>query len=98
MADRENVIKGLEHCRKYGALSGQDCNGHYEYTDNLQDIIRANNHRHECPYGKCKTGCMVTLVDDTIALLKKYEGQIEQLEHALSIAENNLNYYINGND
>lgn len=70
MIDKEKVLKGLEYCRKYGTLCGRDCNGYYEYTDNLQDIIKANNRRPNCPYGNVKTGCVVTLIDDTIALLK----------------------------
>lgn len=74
MPDMEKVISGLKHCRKYGTLCGLDCNGHYEYTDNLQDIIKANNHRKDCPYGRCRTGCVVTLVDDATALLKAQEA------------------------
>ena len=31
-------------------------------------------------------------------LLKEQEEQIEQLEHDLAVTENNINYYINGND
>jgi len=73
MSDKEKVIKGLEYCKKYGALGGNDCNGHYEYTDNLRDIIKANNHRKDCPYGQCKTGCVVTLIDDALFLLKEQE-------------------------
>ena len=32
------------------------------------------------------------------ALLKEQEEQIERLEHDLAVAQNNLNYYMNGND
>ena len=35
---------------------------------------------------------------DALALLKEQESQIEQLEHDLAVAQNNLNYYVNGND
>jgi hypothetical protein len=35
---------------------------------------------------------------DAIALLKEQEAQIEQLEHDLAVTQNNLNYYVNGND
>ena len=73
MADREKVIKGLEHCRQYGTLCGKDCSGVFSYTDNLEDIVKIGEHRHDCQYGKCKTGCVVTLVDDAIALLKEQE-------------------------
>ena len=80
MMSEENVLKALEHCRKYGSLCGQDCSGHYEYTDDLEDIIRANNHRADCPYGKCKTGCVVTLIDDVIDILKKQKEAICKLQ------------------
>lgn len=48
------------------------------------------------------------LIDDTLELLKEQAEQlellkeqaeqIERLEHDLAIAENNLSYYVNGND
>ena len=78
--DMEKVIKGLEHCKQYGSLGGNDCNGHYEYTDNLQDIIKANNHRKDCPYGQCRTWCVVTLVADALTLLEEQESIIESLK------------------
>lgn len=31
-------------------------------------------------------------------LLKEQEKQIDELEYSLSVAENNLNYYVNGNE
>lgn len=76
MADREKVIKGLEHCRQYGTLCGKDCSGVFSYTDNYEDIVKSGEHRHDCPYGKCKTGCVVTLVDDALALLKEQEPRV----------------------
>ena len=76
MIDRDKVIKGLEHCRRYGTLCGKDCSGIFTYEDNLQDIIKKSEHRHDCPYGKCKTGCVVTLVDDALALLKEQEQKL----------------------
>ena len=79
--DREKVIKGLEHCKKYGSLGGNDCNGHYEYTDNLQEIIKANNHRKNCPYGQCRTGCVVTLVADVLTLLKEQAPAKDENSH-----------------
>ena len=85
--DSAKVVKGLEHCKKYGSLGGNDCNGHYEYTDNLQEIIKANNHRKDCPYGQCRTGCVVTLVADALAMLKEQEAEIRQLRLALDIAK-----------
>ncbi len=78
MTDINKVIAGLEHCRKYGSLGGNDCFGHYEFTDNM----RTGEHRHDCPYGKCKTGCVVTLVGDAVALLKKHNRpDCEHAEH-----------------
>lgn len=32
------------------------------------------------------------------AILKKQAERIKQLEHDLAVAQNNLNYYVNGND
>ena len=76
MPDLNKAIAGLEHCRKYGSLGGNDCSGHYEWTDwkDEMDITRLEEHRHDCPYGKCKTGCVVTLVEDATELLKEYRG------------------------
>lgn len=73
MTDLNKVIASLEHCRKYGSLGGNDCFGHYVWTDE-RDITRLEEHRHDCPYGKCKTGCVVTLVEDAVELLKEYRG------------------------
>ena len=33
-----------------------------------------------------------------LELLKEQEDQIEQLEHDLAVTQNNLNYYVCGND
>ena len=72
MAELKTIIEGLEHCRKYGTLSGQNCNGHYErYTEDGQTIALVDEHRTQCPYGDCKTGCLVTLIDDALKLLKE---------------------------
>ena len=37
-------------------------------------------------------------IDDGYSLLTEQEDQIEQLEHDLAVTQNNLNYYVNGND
>ena len=42
--------------------------------------------------------CMGQMIEDTITLLKEQEAQIERLEHDLAVTQNNLNYYVNGND
>jgi hypothetical protein len=41
---------------------------------------------------------MENLMMDALELLKEQEQQIEQLEHDLAVTQNNLNYYVNGND
>ena len=55
-----------------------------------------------CPYEYknfiYRVGCKVDLMRDALALLKEQEEQIEQLEHDLAVTQNNLNYYVNGND
>lgn len=38
------------------------------------------------------------LLQRAIELLKEQGERIEQLEHDLAITQNNLNYYMNGND
>lgn len=38
------------------------------------------------------------IIEQAIALLKEQDDQIEQLEHDLAVTQNNLNYYVNGND
>lgn len=35
--------------------------------------------------------------EEILALLKEQNELIERLEHDLAVAQNNLNYYINGN-
>lgn len=73
--DREKVIKGFTVCSKHGLLNGEDCHGHYEYTDNLANIIKANDYSKQCPYNGCKTGCVKTLAKDVLALLKEQEAR-----------------------
>jgi hypothetical protein len=79
MTDREKIVTALEHCRQYGALCGKDCSGIFTYMDNGKNIVKANEYRYDCPYGKCKTGCVVTLIDDTIALLKEQQSLIDEI-------------------
>ena len=53
-----------------------------------------------CWYGQNNPDfrCQDRLKEDALALLKEQEQQIEQLEHDLAVTQNNLNYYVNGND
>ena len=85
--NREKVIKGFTVCSEHGLLNGEDCHGHYEYTDNLADIIKANDYSKQCPYNGCKTGCVKTLAKDVLTLLKEQEAEIRQLRLALDIAK-----------
>lgn len=67
----KKTISGLEFCKQYGSLGGHDCNGHYErYTEDGQAIALVGEHRSQCPYGKCTTGCIVTMIQDALDLLK----------------------------
>jgi hypothetical protein len=54
----------------------------------------------DCSKYASETGlkCMENLMMDALELLKEQEQQIEQLEHDLAVTQNNLNYYVNGND
>jgi len=57
----------------------------------------------KCPYdyngrGNGKSECTAELAADVLAMLKEQEEQINRLEYDLAVAENNLNYYVNGND
>jgi hypothetical protein len=83
MADREKVIKALTECIFL-----------HEHPDDDAGCF-------ECPYrqdekGTCPT--MIPFLKDVLELLKEQEQQIEQLEHDLAVTQNNLNYYVNGND
>lgn len=68
----ESIIKGLECCTSHGDMCGSDCNGFYMYDEN-QNIIKEHEYRSQCPYGKCKTGCVITLAKDALTLLKALE-------------------------
>ncbi len=71
---REKVIKGFTVCSEHGLLNGEDCHGHYEYTDNLADIIKANDYSKQCPYNGSRTGCVKTLAKEALAMLKEQEA------------------------
>lgn len=57
-----------------------------------------------CPYSGLLCGedddskCREDLMADALDLLKEQEEQIERLEHDLDVAQNDLHYYVNGND
>ncbi len=52
----------------------------------------------DCPYKKECCLDSQNVMEDALDMLKKQRSQIEILEYKLAVAENNLNYYINGND
>ena len=53
----------------------------------------------DCPYDYADSSdCVVELAKNALELLKVQEAKIERLEHDLSVAENNLNYFVNGNN
>lgn len=83
--DINKVIKGFTICSEHGWFTGEDCHGHYEYTDNLADIIKANDYSKQCPYNGCNTGCIKTLAKDVLSLLKEQEAEIRQLRQAVKL-------------
>ena len=57
----------------------------------------------KCPYdyngrGNGKSECTAELAIDVLTMLEEQEEQIERLEYDLAVTQNNLNYYVNGND
>jgi hypothetical protein len=63
-----------------------------EISDYFFDIYRNEKNGYSPAQEYCNAA------EDAIALLKELQSQIEILEYKLAVAENNLNYYINGND
>lgn len=96
--DREKVIKGFTVCSEHGLLNGEDCHGHYEYTDNLADIIKANDYSKQCPYNGCKTGCVKTLARDVLSLLKEQEAVVPYKHDAVWLCGNCENEKIGWDD
>lgn len=58
----------------------------------------------DCPWEACEQEHEVVnsvpygLLRDAVQLIKEQAQQIERLERDLAVTENNLNYYVNGND
>ena len=69
MADIEKVIKGLESCLKMGRLGVENC--------------RELN----CPYFEngSRLSCWLDVLDDAIALLKKQQEEILDMQAELDI-------------
>ena len=72
MIDR--VINALECCTQHGSMCGLDCSGHWGWSDDSHtgmDLV--DEYRTKCPYGNCETGCVKTLAQDAIAMLRAQE-------------------------
>ena len=65
-----------------------------EISDYFFSVYHHSKDREEINMAKDRCDA----VEDALALLKEQEEQIEQLEHDLAVTENNINYYVNGND
>lgn len=57
------------------------------------DYIRLREFDKIPLWGNCQIAMM-----DAVSILKEHEAQIERLEYDLAVTQNNLNYYVNGND
>jgi len=67
----------------------------------IDGCINTDDYCNDCDYDGCvfhHGSCEKDLLADALALLKEQEGQIEQLEHDLAVAQDDLYYYVNGND
>lgn len=57
---------------------------------------------NNCPYdAECKEAISIgqsPLRRDALELLKEQEAEIERLEYALVVTEDNINHYVNGKD
>ena len=82
MTDLEKVIYDIERCICHVPDACRDCSHDWSKKDG--DVTAID--------------CMEELMTDALELLKVQEAKIERLEHDLSVAENNLNYFVNGND
>ena len=92
MADREKVIKALECRKKADKRCGNPCEdtGLCHYATAVRGLDGEIYKPFICDRER--------ICADVLALLKEQEEQIERLEHDLAVAQNNLNYYVNGND
>ena len=54
----------------------------------------------DCPIKKdcCHDGLPEFAIGYALELLKEQQKQIDELEYNLAITQNNLNFYVNGND
>lgn len=65
--------------------------------ESLRDICNAKSNM-AIGKGKIAWAGYANTADAALVLLKEQEAQIERLEHDLAVTQNNLNYYVNGND
>lgn len=71
MIDKDNIVRALNLCLNHGTLGGTSCRGYWKWADDHKDIVAVDDYHKECPYDKCETGCVVTLIKDTIELIEQ---------------------------
>ena len=88
MIDRKKVIKAVECRKNVYKRCGNPC----ERIGDCEYAVWARDSDSE-PYYPC---CCDTekLCDDILELLKEMEAHIEQLDHDLYVAQNNIYYYL----
>ena len=97
MRDKDTIVRGLAHCRKYGTLGGEHCDGVYRFVDVYSwKMARSPEHRSDCPYGRCENGCFLWLVDDAVKLIKEQEETIRGMEEKLRVLEYGDQDTVNG--
>lgn len=76
--DIERVVNGLKFCRKHGSLGGNDCWGHWAWTDDHKKIVLEDEYKSKCAYADSEPGCVVALIGDAINLLEEYDEYKKQ--------------------
>ena len=75
----------------------------------MKKVIKGLEIERECVSRDCDRDCgkcdlvqerdwLLSVYDGAITLLKEQAEKIEQLEHDLAVAQDDLYYYVNGND
>ena len=75
----------------------------------MKKVIKGLEIERECVSRDCDRDCgkcdlvqerdwLLSVYDGAITLLKEQVEKIEQLEHDLAVAQDDLYYYVNGND
>lgn len=87
LKDVVKVVKGLKLCREHGTIGGKNCRGYFLGNDPDGSIVTKDVYIDQCPYGNCKTGCVVTMVDDAVSLLLDQAVVIDQYHQADTFLE-----------